>query len=374
MIDKIKRWLKSRLSYILTTVSEPEKPYGDAYWYEDNFWEPPVQIVLRDLCKSGNVVFDIGANLGGLTTVMSRSVGLRGVVCAFEASPRIVGKCQRNVILQGCNNVQVYNVAVYSKSHHNISIYAGDHLNDSIYPENSKEGTSFTVKTLAIDDFVAFTGLVPNLLKLDIEGAEFDAVMGMLNTIENHKPHLILETQPNDTRCLDLLIDKGYRAIDLNTYLEINSYADYPEGVGIRNNLYIHRDRVLETPYQLPFHFLEVASIQSEDFDIHPNGSVVMKQHVTLVKGRYVIYTDFKADGTKNEMMCGVKSGSRVIFRYHAYTQLLASSYRDWVINLDVTSEIKLYFDFLSNTSDSSFKVQGAKIFRVSEFDNMPCV
>ena len=92
MIDKIKRWLKSRLSYILTTVSEPEKPYGDAYWYEDNFWEPPVQIVLRDLCKSGNVVFDIGANLGGLTTVMSRSVGLRGIVCTFEASSRIVGK------------------------------------------------------------------------------------------------------------------------------------------------------------------------------------------------------------------------------------------------------------------------------------------
>jgi FkbM family methyltransferase len=370
----MKRWLKARLNYILTTVAEPEKPYGDAYWYEDNFWEPPVQIVLRDLCKPSDIVFDIGANLGGLTTVMSRSVGLRGVVCAFEASPRIVGKCQRNVILQGCNNVQVYNVAIYSESHQNISIYAGDHLNDSIYPEQSKGNASFTVKTLAIDDFVEFTGLVPNLLKLDIEGAEFDAVMGMLNTIENHKPHLILETQPNDTRCLDLLIDKGYRAIDLNTYLEIKGCTDYPEGVGIRNNLYIHKDRVLETSYQLPFHFSEVASFQSEDFDIHPNGSVEMKKSVTLDKGRYVIYTDFKAEGTKNEMMCGVKSGNRVIFRYRAYTQLLASSYRDWVINLDATSEINLYFDFLSNTGDSSFKVQGAKIFRVSEFDNMPYV
>jgi FkbM family methyltransferase len=372
MKDKIKRWLKSRLSYVLSTVAEPEKPYGDAYWYEDNFWEPPVQIVLRDLCKPGDTVFDIGSNLGGLTTVMSRAVGLRGAVCAFEASPRIVGKCQRNLILQGCNNVQVYHAAIYSKSHQNVSIYAGGHLNDSIYPENSKGGALFTVKTLAIDDFVRLTGLVPNLLKLDIEGAEFEAVMGMLNTIENHKPHLILETQPSDTQCLDLLIDRGYMAIDLNTYKQIKGFADYPKGVGIRNNLYIHQDRILETPYQLPFHFLEVAQLQKEDFLVHANGSVEMKNSLSLDKGRYLIYVDFKAEGTDNEMMCGVKTQNRLIFRYHTYTKLLADSYKDWIIHLNEASEIKLYFDFLANTNDPSFLVGGIRVLRITNFDNLP--
>ena len=51
--------------------------FGISPWYEENLWEPTVQIILKDLCKSGDIVFDVGANFGGLTTLMSRIVGLK---------------------------------------------------------------------------------------------------------------------------------------------------------------------------------------------------------------------------------------------------------------------------------------------------------
>jgi len=275
MLNSLKDKLKFKLAKILAPEIDKKlnideklanvSLYGIAPWYQENFWEPPVQIALRDLCKPGDIVFDVGANFGGLTTLMSRMVGPKGIVCAFEASPRIVDKTQRNLVLSGCNNVQLFHNAVYHTSQQTVKIYLGSHLNDSIYSENG-EGSTYEVKTIALDDFIAHSKLVPNLLKMDIEGAEFDAIQGMVKTLNTAKPHLILETQRNDTRCLDFLRNIGYIAIDLNTYQEIKTPDDYPIGADIRNNLYIHCDRLIETPYQTPFQFGQPFLLNAEDF------------------------------------------------------------------------------------------------------------
>jgi hypothetical protein len=275
--------------------------------------------------------------------------------------------------MSGCSNVQVYNVAVYSKSNETVPIYLGGHLNDSIY-SSSDETAAFNVDTLALDDFVDFTKLVPNLIKMDIEGAEFDAIVGMLNTISTARPHLLLETQPSDTRCLDLLRDKGYVAIDLNSYQEIKTPADYPQGVSIRNNLYIHQDRLSETPYSLPFTFVEVKTLTGEDFIATSSSMISLKNPLKLDKGRYIIDLDFAAQGTDNEIMCGVKVQENIIFRYHAYTKLIAESYKDWVIDIMIditkTCEANVYFEFLNGTSDKTFVIKSARVLRISEFDN----
>ncbi len=380
MINQFKHWLKVRLSRALAPEIdqllgvdqklEEVRLYGIAPWYQENFWEPPVQLALRDLCRPGDVVFDVGANFGGLTTVMSRMVGPRGVVCSFEASPRIVDKCQRNIVLSGCSNVQLFHAAVYYKSYGTVPIYLGSHLNDSIYTDQQNESAAYQVSTIALDDFVDHTGLVPNLVKMDIEGAEFDAVKGMDKTIKSAKPHLILETQPEDTNCLDFLREAGYISIDLNTYQIIESPQDYPAGVGIRNNLYIHRDRLSEVAYNPPFNFEECATLNATDFQNQSNGSIYLATPLILDKGRYLIDVDFVAQGKDNDLTCGVKVGEKVIFRYHAYSNLLASSYRDWVIHLSETSKVNFYFEFLNGTKDDTLSIQGAKIRKVTNFQN----
>lgn len=382
MINKFKDWLKVRLSRALAPEIDQQlgidrkledvRLYGIAPWYQENFWEPPVQLALRDLCRPGDVVFDVGANFGGLTTVMSRMVGPKGVVCAFEASPRIVDKCQRNLVLSGCSNVQLFHTAVYCKSYATVPIFLGSHLNDSIYTDSQDVNAAYHVSTIALDDFVEHTGLVPNLVKMDIEGAEFDAVQGMAKIINSAKPHLILETQPNDTNCLDFLKDAGYIAIDLNTYQVIESPRDYPEGVGIRNNLYIHKNRLAEVPYNLPFNFKEVNTLNASDFQTRNDGSISLKNPLILDRGRYLIDVDFMAKGTDNDLTCGIKIGEKVIFRYHAYSNLLASSYRDWVIHLSRTSKVDLYFEFMNGTNDETLSIQGAKIRQVTNFRDQP--
>ena len=380
MLNKIKDKIKFKLAKVLTPEIDKKLAieeklssvslFGIAPWYQENLWEPPVQIVLRDLCKPGDIVFDVGANFAGLTTVMSRMVGPKGIVCAFEASPRIIDKTQRNLVLSGCNNVQLFHNAVYSTSHETVNIYLGSHLNDSIYSENG-EGSTYKVKTVALDDFIEHTHLVPNLLKMDIEGAEFDAIKGLEKTLLSAKPHLILETQRDDTRCLDFLRNLGYVAIDVNTYREVKSADDYPLGADIRNNLYVHGDRLGETPYQGPFNFEGHTILSGDDFAQDIDGSAHLKSTLVLGKGRYLIDWDFTADGTNNDLMCGVKVGGQVIFRYHAFSQLLASSYRDWVINLAETSEIELYFEFQNGTQDKTLQIRTAKIIKITNFDDL---
>ncbi|MGK7899519.1 MAG: FkbM family methyltransferase [Xenococcus sp. (in: cyanobacteria)] len=385
-MKQLKEWLKAKLSKALAPDIDKQlgftqrlnqeleeiRMYGISPWYEGNFWDPPVPLAIRDLCRPGDVVFDVGANFGGLSTVMSRMVGPKGVVCSFEASPRIVDKCQRNIVLSGCSNVQLFHAAVYYRSYSKVPIYLGSHLNDSIYAEQSTGTQGYEVSTIALDDFVNHTQLIPNLVKMDIEGAEFDAIKGMSKTIESAKPHLILETQPEDTRCLDFLLEKGYISIDLNTYQIIENAQDYPPGVGIRNNLYIHQDRLSEVAYNPPFRFLEVTTLDASDFYSKESGSIGLKNPLILDKGRYLIDVVFTAQGTDNDLTCGVKIGDKSIFRYHAYSNLLASSYRDWVIHLSETSKIDLYFDFLRETFDDTLSVKGAKITEIKDFKDLP--
>ncbi|MGI0481630.1 FkbM family methyltransferase [Geminocystis sp. CENA526] len=392
MITEIKEWLKYKLRRVVlesdkltesvTKVVNPQQLkleekidqlslFGMAYWYEENFWEPPVQLALRDLCQYGDIVFDVGANFGGLTSVMSRMVGLKGIVCAFEASPRIVGKCQQNLILNGCNNVQLYHTAVYSESYQQIGIYSGKFLNDSIYNLDQSNDPAYQVNTIALDDFVAKTGLIPNLVKMDIEGAEFDAVKGMINTIKTAKPHLILETQPEDTRCLDLLRENGYIVIDLNSYREIKTPQDYPQEASLRNNLYIHSSKILNTIYQPPFNFQTISKLNPDDFEFNNYPNIELKQPFSLEKGRYLIDVNVTASGKDNDMMWEVWANDQLIFRYHAYSSLLAQSYHDWIINLERISLINIRFCFLNDTNDPTFSIDGATIVKITNFDNL---
>jgi FkbM family methyltransferase len=296
-------------------------------------------------------------------------VGPRGLVCAFEASPRIIDKTQRNLVLSGCNNVQLFHNAVYHTSGQTVKIYLGNHLNDSIYPEYG-EDSAYEVKTLALDDFITHTQLVPHLLKMDIEGAEFDALKGLVNTLKIVKPHLILETQREDTRCLDFLRDLGYGAIDLNTYQEVKGVEDYPPGANIRNNLYIHRDRYPDIPYHLPFYFQEYKLLSAQEFNQQADGSTFLNEPLVLEAGRYIINVDFIALGINNKLVCGIKRDGKILFQYDAYSHLLASTYRDWIIDLPEASAIIIYFEFQNGTRDDSFSVRGARINRITNIQS----
>lgn len=363
----IKEKVKARLiAFMRHNVETKPTLYSDSYWYAGpNLWEPTVMLALRDLCKPGSIVFDVGGNMGGLTSAMSRLVGPKGTVCTFEASPRIIGYLQGNVVAQGHSNVTVYHRAVYARSNEIITIYDGDHLNDSIYAEQSPTKIGRPVKTLALDDFCDASGLTPDLIKMDIEGAEYDALLGAVRMIERDHPHFLLEQQASDMRCFDFLMARGYLTIDLSNYRQIRGNSDYPPNAPLRNVLCIHEERLSETSYRLPVPTTDIRTLSVTDFGPNPMNGITSNTF-QLEAGRYLLDVDFTAEGTNNNMMCGVRCEGLDVFRYHGYSKLIAGSYREWVIELPRKANVHIYFDFHDGSFDSTFKFSSITIKKLN--------
>lgn len=349
----------------------PSNPLPIPKFWERNYWEPTVQFPIRDYCRAGDVVFDVGANAGGLSMLMSRLVGPRGVVCAFEASPRIIEMTVSNLVSAGCSNVQVYHRAIYHTSHESVAIYAGSHLNDSLYPAETPKGGNFhTVQTLALDDFVEATGLVPKLIKMDIEGAEFDALQGMKRLLASAKPILILEQSPTDMRCHAFLTERGYAAVDLANYQRVRSPADFGSGVSVANILFVHASAT-DDPYLDDKPPEPVASVPPPSFRRSAEGSYEIVTPVSLPAGRYLCRADFSAAGTDNEIFAGIDIDGAVALRYHTYTRFMADSYRDWVFALQKNSKVAPYLRFVKG-QDETLDWRGVEILRFPQFARLP--
>lgn len=340
-------------------------------FWEQNFWEPTVTIALRDYCRPGDTVFDVGANAGALSMLMSRYVGPTGRVLAFEASPRIVAKTQYNLINSGCSNVHLFYRAVYKTSHEVVKIFPGTHLNDSIYNDYGAEGgASYLVETVALDDLVGETGLVPSFLKMDIEGAEYDALLGFKRSLELYRPSLILEQSPDDMRCHELLTSLGYLATDLATYRRVRSRDDFEAGAGVVNVVFVHESKANGDPYINASEPRLVADLPSEAFDIHPNGSLRLKEAVRLPAGRYLCKALFTASGTDNEIFAGVDADSGRLCRTHTYTKFMSESYSNWMFHLSGERGVTPYIDFLKG-EDATLKWNGAQIYAYDNFASL---
>jgi FkbM family methyltransferase len=375
--EKARHEATTQLESLRTAQREtpPAPPAGNALpipkFWERNYWEPTVQFPIRDYCRAGDVVFDIGANAGGLSMLMSRLVGPRGVVCAFEASPRIIEMTVNNLVSAGCSNVQVYHRAIYHTSHESVAIYAGSHLNDSLYPaERPKDGNFQTVATLALDDFVESTGLVPKLIKIDIEGAEFDALQGMKRLLASAKPILILEQSPADMRCHAFLTERGYAAVDLANYRRVRSPADFGSGVSVANILFVHGS-ASDDPYLDEKPPETVAQIPPSLFRRSSDGSLEIARAVPLPAGRYLCRAEFSASGTNNEIFAGIDIDGEVALRYHTYTRFMADSYRDWVFALQKDSQVAPYLRFVKGR-DETLDWRGVEILRFPQFARLP--
>lgn len=340
--------------------------YADPAWLHPNYTEPQVLFPLRDLIKSGQTVFDVGANFGHLSLAMSRRAGPRGAVCAFEANPQIAKRCQAALVRAGCGNVEVVSAAIYHTSRRRLQLYLSDNMvADSVARQVSER--SIEVRTLALDDFVADTGLVPDFVKMDIEGAEFDALTGFVHTIEAHHPILILEQQPDDDRCFQLLRARGYAALELRSYKPIESFSQIPDGIIVSDILYALPERLAGTPYGGPIGKTFEFELGPGAFDWTGEKMYETLQPIDLRVGRYIIEVEFSAE-TDAELKCGVAMAGAPVMQYHGRGDWLGRLARDWVVSVEADGKASLFFHF-PQRRDGSLQVTSARVTRLAAFD-----
>jgi FkbM family methyltransferase len=156
--------------------------------YYFGIWEPAVTQVFLDVLKPGDVVIDIGANVGYYTLLSSACVGRKGEVWAIEASPSIFRELQEAVALNNAANVRAANVAVH-KEHARVRFYKADagNIGRSTMMEDGHEGMELEAEVEArpLGSIVPLEKLLrARLIKIDVEGAEwlvFEGIRPLLN-------------------------------------------------------------------------------------------------------------------------------------------------------------------------------------------------
>ena len=152
--------------------------------------EPLEQETLSRLLGSGDTFYDIGANIGFYSTIAGRLVGDGGKVFAFEPFPIAARQCRTNAELNGYSHISVIEAAIGNRDGVAM-LELGD--NPALHRLSESAG-SVQVPVITLDAWQIQTGAPPpHLIMIDIEGNEIDALMGMKNTLERHRPSLMVE-------------------------------------------------------------------------------------------------------------------------------------------------------------------------------------
>jgi FkbM family methyltransferase len=176
--------------------------------------EPWIAELAQRRINRGDVVYDIGAHIGYTVLLFAQNIGDAGVVHAFEILPSVAeGFLKKTVEANNFNNVVIHAIGL-ANSEQTLELPIGETLMTSISSGVSKGHKTELCKVVRLDDYVALAHLpLPSLIKIDIEGAEVDCLLGALNIIKKCRPLLIIEFHNRD------LLSKGYTLLDSLGYM-----------------------------------------------------------------------------------------------------------------------------------------------------------
>jgi len=166
------------------------------------------------IVKSGMTVFDLGANAGFYTLIMSRLVGVSGHVVAFEPDSGNMTLLRRHVALNRLGNVTVVQAAVSeADSLSGFSMTGGA-------TGRLQENNSYLVPTLSLDAVLRNKALPsPDIVKMDVEGAEVLVLRGARDFIAKQSCSWIVALHGDEAKngCLGIFSEAGYSLTDLES-------------------------------------------------------------------------------------------------------------------------------------------------------------
>jgi FkbM family methyltransferase len=186
------------------TTKNPKYGYRFTYAADDTFigkwmakgvYEEVESALWASLIRPDSIVLDIGACIGHYTLVAAGRVDpARGRVYAFEPQPETFELLDRNIALNGFGHARAIHAAVGAEAGR-VRVYRGPENwgGHEVYASPGCEGReSAEVELLAIDDFLEAEGVVPTIVKMDVEGFEYHALRGMRRLLDDDAAPLTL--------------------------------------------------------------------------------------------------------------------------------------------------------------------------------------
>jgi FkbM family methyltransferase len=198
-------------------------------------YELDVSAALARHSRPGMTVLDIGANIGAHTLALARLVTPSGAVYAFEPTDFAFEKLARNVSLNDVPQIHAIKVAL---SDHNAACQEITYRS-SWRTSGGRNDQTTRADFVRLDDWCAQNAVSDvGLIKIDIDGNEFAALIGGRGLIERSRPVIVMEAVwphfADDRRNPFVLLQRiGYRFKDATSgreYTLTNIAEMLPEG------------------------------------------------------------------------------------------------------------------------------------------------
>lgn len=217
-------------------------------------WCEPEAFVLGQVIKAGDVVLDVGANIGTHTVFFAKAVGPRGLVASFEPQRLVFQTLCGNVALNGLTNVTCLLSAV-GKERGQVRFPAVDprvafNFGAIAACKGGAAGAGEAVDVVPIDELRLGRCA---LIKVDVEGMEADVVAGARETIARCRPALFLE---NDTVERSRQVLEAVRSVGYKAFWHIASYFSAKNFFGNEQNVFGRfqpEANILCVPEECPF-------------------------------------------------------------------------------------------------------------------------
>ena len=171
-------------------------------------YEPYVAAVLRRFLRPGMSVLDVGANIGVFTLLAASVVGPRGSVLAIEPNPANARMIEASRLANGFAHVTTLQAAA-ARDKGIMVLNTFDSNGTTSYPDPDRLLTANTVGAIRIDDVMNAPDRV-DLVKIDVEGAEYGALLGAEATLRRCKPVLVSEFSPGQLVPMSGIDGPGY--------------------------------------------------------------------------------------------------------------------------------------------------------------------
>ncbi|HWF45341.1 MAG TPA: FkbM family methyltransferase [Candidatus Kapabacteria bacterium] len=150
-------------------------------------YEPYESRLVRERVKPGMVVYNIGANLGYYALLASERIGKNGTVYAFEPEPKNFEMLSRTIKENHAANVTAIPAAVGAME--GVAALSISPTNSGDHQLQAVAGRDHVaVEVLTVDDFIAQVHPAPNIIILDVQGAELDVLRGAQSLLARPEP------------------------------------------------------------------------------------------------------------------------------------------------------------------------------------------
>lgn len=179
--------------------SEGNDALSNKLYYEQS-WEDEIVELFKKLIPKTKVFYDVGANIGVFSLLAEQLSPNTDIYC-FEPNPINVKRINSNIKINKSAKIKVVTKAIGEKKG-NLNFYVpkGDYTSDvsSFFNAHTKGFNDFgteaiNVEVISLDEFTKENENLPDLIKIDIELYEYQALKGSLNILKQGNPIVIVE-------------------------------------------------------------------------------------------------------------------------------------------------------------------------------------